>query len=328
MYAAVASTLIQFGEELGLERAGLLEAARLRAEQLAEPDASIPFEAPILIWEHLLQRRPGQPLGLRLAEKMRPTSFGLAGHLFRHSDSVEQMLERMSTYQKLIDPALDVRLVRSRDEMRVEFHHEPRVLNLAHPLEGMVGAAAHTLRDWLGAKPELSLWFRHSPLHEPAIYQRYLDYSIAFEQPCNAVVLPAETLVRAIPDADAGVAEFLRGLAEQRLDEISDGSVSAQLRRVLEPRLAEPSLTQAEAAAALHMSVRTLQRRLRTEDTTYSEVLRETRQEMAKRLLRDPSYAVYQVAEQVGYTEAASFTRAFQAWTGLAPGEYARRHRL
>jgi AraC-like DNA-binding protein len=80
---------------------------------------------------------------------------------------------------------------------------------------------------------------------------------------------------------------------------------------------------QADIAATVYMSVRTMRRRLAAEGTSFRELVAETAGLMAQELLAAgvPAEAV---ALRLGYANGPSFTRAFKQWTGTPPGQYAR----
>jgi AraC-like DNA-binding protein len=69
-------------------------------------------------------------------------------------------------------------------------------------------------------------------------------------------------------------------------------------------------------------SLRTLQRRLAEEDLTYSRLVEQVRFNTAIRLLQDPSLKLLNIAIELGYSDAAHFTRAFKRWTGISPREF------
>jgi AraC-like DNA-binding protein len=69
-------------------------------------------------------------------------------------------------------------------------------------------------------------------------------------------------------------------------------------------------------------SLRTLQRRLAEEDLTYSRLVEQVRFNTAIRLLQDPSLKLLNIAIELGYSDAAHFTRAFKRWTGISPSEF------
>jgi AraC-like DNA-binding protein len=72
-------------------------------------------------------------------------------------------------------------------------------------------------------------------------------------------------------------------------------------------------------AKQMHMSVRTLKRKLEADGTSYSELLDEQRRGKAMLLLRRDDLAIEEIADRLGYSDAANFTRAFRRWTGTTP---------
>jgi AraC-like DNA-binding protein len=75
----------------------------------------------------------------------------------------------------------------------------------------------------------------------------------------------------------------------------------------------------AEAARRLHVSERTLHRRLARQGLSFQRLIDNTREEHARYLLATGVLPIERVAELVGFTEAASFSRAFKRWTGMSP---------
>lgn len=78
-----------------------------------------------------------------------------------------------------------------------------------------------------------------------------------------------------------------------------------------------PSLQ--EVAGRLAVSERTLRRRLRAHDTSYTEILQQVRQDSAARALLCSSLTVDEIAAMLGYTETANFRHAFRRWFGYPP---------
>jgi AraC-like DNA-binding protein len=78
-------------------------------------------------------------------------------------------------------------------------------------------------------------------------------------------------------------------------------------------------------AEAVRMSARTLQRRLHSEGLTFARVVAKARFSEAQRMLGDPARKVIDVALDLGYSDHAHFTRAFERWTDVPPREFRRR---
>lgn len=74
------------------------------------------------------------------------------------------------------------------------------------------------------------------------------------------------------------------------------------------------------------LSIRTLQRVLEREQTTFTELRRQLLCAEAQRLLVRCDLRIEEVARRVGYADASHFSRAFRQWTGSSPREYRRRY--
>jgi AraC-like DNA-binding protein len=86
-----------------------------------------------------------------------------------------------------------------------------------------------------------------------------------------------------------------------------------------------PPPTLEAVAAAMHLTTRTLIRRLKKEDTAYKEILEELRRDYAQTLLGNARLTVADISELLGYKEPANFGRAFRRWFGRSPAHWRRR---
>jgi AraC-like DNA-binding protein len=98
-------------------------------------------------------------------------------------------------------------------------------------------------------------------------------------------------------------------------------TLAEQVRAVLIEQLAG-EVSPALVAAALGMSGRSLQRRLKDFGTSYAELLEETRRELACAYLRSHTYSVTEIAFLLGFDDSSAFARAFRRWTGDTPSGF------
>jgi AraC-like DNA-binding protein len=101
-------------------------------------------------------------------------------------------------------------------------------------------------------------------------------------------------------------------------------ALTTRLREAIAERLStivSPQLV----ATELGLSLRSLQRGLKAHETSYEELLREVRLELACGQLRERRRTSSEIAFSLGYDNASAFSRAFRRWTGMAPSEYVRR---
>jgi len=95
--------------------------------------------------------------------------------------------------------------------------------------------------------------------------------------------------------------------------------------QLLDAGAIRPPPTLEQVADTMHLTSRTLIRKLEREDTAYKTILEDLRKDYAQRLLQDAGLKVADVAEILGYREAANFTRAFRRWYGTSPALWRRR---
>jgi AraC-like DNA-binding protein len=77
----------------------------------------------------------------------------------------------------------------------------------------------------------------------------------------------------------------------------------------------------------MHLSERTLRRRLSEYDTSYLDLLDELRAALARKLLQRPDRSIDGIAEQLGFSDPSSFFHAFKRWTGSTPVQFRRQLR-
>lgn len=149
--------------------------------------------------------------------------------------------------------------------------------------------------------------------------------AVRFAAASNRALLTRAELERALPCHDPQMAALHAILVDDELDRLEPAHTSVAVRRWLETRLGCEEPRRRDAAAALHLSERTLQRRLQCEGTTFQQLLDDTRRELARQYLRRPRHSLRRVAELLGFDDPSNLHRACRRWFGETPGHYRAR---
>ena len=101
-----------------------------------------------------------------------------------------------------------------------------------------------------------------------------------------------------------------------------DYSLTADLKLILSKSMLNGDGTIEYCAQKLHMTTRTLMRKLKDEGTSFQQLKDRVRRDKAMFFLGQQDVRINEVAEKVGYSDSAVFTRAFRNWTGLSPRKF------
>jgi len=163
-----------------------------------------------------------------------------------------------------------------------------------------------------------------APAHA-ASYAEHFHGAVQFDRPETRATLPAAWLALPSPMADAAAfASAVAKLEAQARSIEGEGFLRARIEQVLEAA-GDAGLPLAATAKQLHLSRRTLNRRLAEDGTSYREIHEDHLRECARRLLADTNLGVSEVAWRLGYEDPSNFGRACRRWFGMAPGELRRR---
>lgn len=148
---------------------------------------------------------------------------------------------------------------------------------------------------------------------------------VRFDRRANRALLRPCDLQRPLSARDPAMAELHARLVEDELQRLDGAPTSHQVRQLLAARIAGAEPRRQDIAWALHLSDRTLQRRLHAEGTSFQQVLDDTRRELAQRYLRRPHDSLRRVSDLLGYEDQSNLFRACKRWFGESPARYRAR---
>src|SRR5690606_12299201 len=99
--ASLTQAVLHAATRLDLDRQALLSACGLRDEQLADPDARIPFAAQEALWHELDARLQHPEPGLLLGRNLTPGPFSVLSYLLQSSATLKDALNAALRYQRL-----------------------------------------------------------------------------------------------------------------------------------------------------------------------------------------------------------------------------------
>lgn len=260
---------------------------------------------------------------------VKPAAFALGCELALHGDSVLQGLQRRAEFYRVLGDQVQVDITRQAGQVSISCALKRPELDPCNYFMEFWLMSWHRLACWFAGDtvPILAAEFSFpQPQDHAEEFQRLFPCARqAFSRPRNRLVLPAENLLVPVRRTAQDLAKMLR---RAPLDIMSlpgrDDSVARQVREVLSPwaRGVYQSMSAAQVAAQLGISEVVMRRRLKAEHSSFTQLCEGIRRDLACAKLKGSQDSVERIAEDLGYMETRSFSRAFKTWVGLSPVQY------
>lgn len=319
--AVVALRLQALGVDAGL----VFRSVGLSAQAILDVDARIPLPVEESLWAAAADAAGDALFGLHAAESIRPGDFDVLDYVVRTAPTLRASLERLARYNRLLHDVAAFTLVPS-----------PQVLCVAHGLGQPQRAASPQAAEFTLASlvvvgrqlmPRLRVveaQFAHARLGPVAEYERVFGIVPVFGASGNALSFAAEHMDLTLPAADPVLSRIVTAHADQALATMPGVAepLAVQVRRLVAASLSAGPLELEQVAREVHLSGRSLQRRLKAQGQGFTELVDDVRRELALRYVADRRLALGEVAYLLGFSEPSAFHRAFKRWTGTTPAAF------
>jgi AraC-like DNA-binding protein len=309
---------------VGLDPFVMLSRAGLHPSALNDPENWIAASRILALLDDCARLSGRDDFGVLLGECRTFGSLGPVSLLLKHESTLRETIMAMIEYQRLLNELLHVRL---REEGRtgvLEWNLIPG-LRSSQGICLLATIAYRVLVQGTGInwQPDC-IHFRHSAPEGIATFRRVFGCPLEFDGGFDGMSFAAECLDLKNACADPELAKHARRLLQllpgiRRYETVSD-----QARSTIPFLIANGQVNALDVANCLGVPVRTLQRKLVSEGHSFSDLLNETRRELAVRYLSNSNHSITAVAQLTGYSALSSFTRWFVSEFGMSPGRWRR----
>jgi AraC-like DNA-binding protein len=296
-------------------------------QALTDQDARFSQDGMTRLWRRAVELSGNPAIGLELSRSVRPGSFHVVGYALMSSSTLLDGLLRLVRYQRIIAEGADLQLRREPCGyvLRLRIHGD----QLPAAAQGVEAAMAYALAfcRWIcgGVLSPLAVSFEHGAPADLLPYQQLFAAPLTFSAQENAMVFARQDIEAALPLANEALAQLHDRFAGDYLARFSSNQFTHQVRQVVCRLLPQGEPKREVVAQTLLVSIRTLQRRLQDEQTSYQQLLDDCRRELALQYIARPDLALLEVAYLLGFSDPSNFFRAFRRWFDCTPGEYRAR---
>jgi len=305
-------------DDAGLNGRKLLLEAGFDLDDLTGRDTRCPLTKMGNLWRVALEATGDPAFGLKLTKQYKLPMFHALGYGLGASSTLKEMFERVARFSHVVSDAVEYRFYRRGSEYHLIMHSTTDVP--FESIDALVGMYIGLCRSLSGREfAPLMVELRRPQPPVVAEFEQRWRAPLRFGAPLDRLIFDCEGLERALDTGNPEIARQSDEISARYLARIERHNVEARVREEVMQRLAGDEPSQEEVASALNMSARTLQRKLGGSNTTFKDILDETRHTMALAYLSTPEHSIREITYLLGFACTSSFTRAFRRWTGVSP---------
>ncbi len=320
-------------DQAGVDIEPLLRRQGIDPAMLREPENRLGYRQFVQTLDAAAAASGDDCLGLHLGAAQSIHVTGVLGYALRASPDVRTQLVQASRYFALHQDGAEIGFKVSDETVTFLYTVlDPHVVAHRHDAEATLALCVSQWRLCVGQPrwAPTSVHFTHPAPKAPTLRElrAFFGCPIHFSDSFDGLRFPASFLSSTISTADPGLYAILSRYAEECLARHADtqASTTGRVRHLIAAGLSNGRASIEEIASRMAVTPRTLQRRLADEGQQFSELLDETRRELATQYLRDPALGLIDAAFLVGYSDLTAFHRAFKRWFKQTPLEFQRQH--
>ena len=317
--------LVELATERGINTARCLAGTAIEAARLQTHNTTVSSQDELRVIRNLLNALGDEtPLALDAGLRYHPTTFGIWGFMILSSATVRSAIEVGLRYLRLTSFYCRMQVTESSREVLITADDQELPADLRSFLVERDGATlVNIARDTL--PPNFSftrIEVRRSRPAYAAYAETIFGRAIQYQQLQNRAGIDKATMDWKLPQADLPMRQRFETECQHLLEQY--GALDGVAGRVRARLLMNPGQipTMNRVAKDLRSTVRTLRRRLLADGNDFEGLVDDVRQSTAEYLLTTTDLSITQIAERLGYSEGACFTRAFKRWNSVTPRQY------
>ncbi len=322
------AALVEVLSEQGISQENSLSGTGLSSESLANPETLTSVRQYITVVRNALRLSKTHETPFLTGQRIPLSAYGMYGFALVCSPTIREYFQVAVKYHRLATPLLSVTWREDNDYAAWVF---PLDAAVTHPdsllrflMEQQLSQMATHLRGVVegdGYGPVRAALSYSAPSYT-RLYERFLGCPVRFGQPMSELVYPKALLSAKPRMAHRLTSKLLQDTCDRILGEVKTSTgVSGEVYQIIASTPGH-SPSMGDVARRIGTTVRTLNRKLSAEETSFTQILDDVRCNFASEYLRTTKLSIDDIAELVGFSDAANFRHAFRRWTGSTPAHY------
>jgi len=307
-------------KDSGQDPEPLFDRAGISYDSIKTAGTRIPFKVLDRLWQEASEKIDNPCFGLRAAEYWHPAHMHALGYAWLASRTLREALNRFERYSRIISETLELVLEDSAAGLAVIIKPTPDIAPRPHRVDTLFACLMEMCRMNFGSRlnpTAVALTRERPPCYQ--VYQDTFRAPVEFGAERDSLTLPHDALDQSLISDNPQMALVHDKIMIDYLAKLKKSNLVHRVKAAIIDRLPSGEASQQEVAPMVNLSVRSLQRTLKTLETSFQKLLDETRNELAHSYIRDMETDLTEIAFMLGFSEHSAFSRAFKRWTGKSP---------
>ena len=310
-------------ESYGCDPAPLFKAQHIDVRKIADPNARTSKSALNAVWADAAKLIDDPSFGLRTAEFLHPSHLGALGYAWLASTSLRTALNRLSRYVHFIADNIEIDLEESNGNLGISVQEGDITHRMSWASDSSMAILITLCRTNYGSTLNpVAVDIQHAEPKNSGNYFGLFKCPVRFGKEVDRMTLKTNEVDKKLPSANPQLAQLSDQVMIQTLARLNKERIVPRVKSTIIDLLPSGNVNDEMIAETLNMSTRALQRKLQKKETTFKQLLTETRQELADKYIRNNQLSLTEISFMLGFAEVSSFSRAFKRWTGESPSEY------
>lgn len=305
----------------GLSKESLLAHVGYSETQLSQSGELVDIKRYESLYAYAERHLNSKTIGFELGQSIEADRWGTLGYIAFTAPTIKAALTCQRRYQSLVG---------NMGTPLQELSNGKLILKWLPAYPCSHNTVEEIITGWTALARRLSnkkikpicIYFGHECQSEPALYEAFFDCEVRFGCDYHGIKIHQDTINQPFNRHDPEIHALLCRHADSLLNRLAERRPVESVTKFITNQLPFGVPEIDDAAQNLHVSVRTLQRKLGEHDITFSGLVDSIRKELALSYLRNTNTKIVYITQMLGFSEQSAFQRAFKRWTGKTPRQY------
>ncbi len=318
--------ILTWMESLNYDRNALLKNTNIHPSRLTDPNDTVSNKEELTFYQNLLDVSSDPNIYLKAGMTLNIGAYGLWGLALLSSPTVGKAIEFGLQYIAFSYTYNNIAFINDQNTSRLIITSSPHLGALKKPMVERDISAIYMIFTALLQNNyplhHIRVSWKCSDDNESALYQQLFRCPVTFDYSVTEVVFDHSLVNHELPQKNPLTMKLCQQYLDQKLPTIKIGdTTSAQIEQYF---IRTPAFKANihDCAQELNLSTRHLNRLLSNEGASFKILLDQFKQNLAEQYLSQTGMKLEEIAERIGYSDAASFSHAFKRWTGISPRKF------